>query len=190
MARNARYRVPFRRKRIGKTDYRKRLRFLLSKTPRLAVRKTLKNVRVQLIEHSPAGDNVLASAHSKELRKFGWKGSTSNTSAAYLVGLLCAKKALQKKYSRAILDIGFHAPTKGSKIFAALRGALDGGLEIPHRADLIPEDSRIRGEHVSAYAKLVDKSKRFSKYIERSLDPEGLPDHFEEVKKRILGSKD
>ncbi len=190
MARSARYRVPFRRKRIGKTDYRKRLRFLLSKTPRLAVRKSLKNIRVQLIEYSPSGDRVVASAHSNELRKYGWLGSTSNTCAAYLVGLLCAKKALQKKYSQAILDIGFHAPTKGAKIFAALRGALDGGLEIPHREDLIPEEARIKGEHVAAYAKLVDKNKQFSKYIESNLDPEGLPDHFEEVKKRILGSKD
>jgi large subunit ribosomal protein L18 len=189
MARSARYRVPFRRKRIGKTDYKKRLRFLLSKTPRLAVRKSLRSIVVQLIEYSPAGDRVVASAHSRELRKYGWLGSGSNTSAAYLVGLLCARKALEKNHSKAILDIGFHAPTKGSKIFAALRGALDGGLEIPHQEDLIPDDSRIHGEHVAAYAKLVDKSKRFSKYLERNLDPETLPGHFEEVKKRIMGSK-
>lgn len=189
MARSARYRVPFRRKRIGKTDYRKRLRFLLSKTPRLAVRKSLRYVQAQLIDYSKNGDRVIASAHSKELRKFGWKGSTSNTSAAYLVGLLCAKKAIQKDHTKAILDVGFHAPTKGSKVFAALKGAVDGGLEIPHQEDLIPDESRIRGEHVAAYAKMVDKKKVFSKYIKKDLDPENLPAHFEEVKKRIMSSE-
>jgi large subunit ribosomal protein L18 len=189
MAYSARYRVPFRRKRIGKTDYRKRIRYLLSKTPRLVVRRSLKNIVVQLIRYSPNGDEVLASAHSKELRKYGWLGATSNTSAAYLVGLLCAKKALAKKHSKAILDIGFQAPTKGAKVFAALKGALDAGLEIPHKEDLIPSDARIRGEHIAAYAKILEDNKKFSKYVERKLDPVSLPEHFEEVKGRILASK-
>jgi large subunit ribosomal protein L18 len=190
MARSARYRVSFRRKRIGKTDYRKRLRFLLSRIPRLAVRKSLKNIQVQLIGHGPEGDMIIASAYSKELRRYGWLASTGNTSAAYLVGLLCAKRARKRKHSKAVLDIGFHAPTKGAKIFAALQGAIDGGLEIPYGEKLIPEDSRIRGEHVSAYAKMVDKSNKFSQYLGRNLDPEGLPEHFDEVKKRILDSGD
>lgn len=184
MARSARYRVPFRRKRTGKTDYRKRIRYLLSGTPRLVVRRSLRNITVQLIKYSPRGDEVLASAHSKELRKYGWLGGNANTCAAYLVGLLCAKKALARKHSKAILDIGFQAPTKGARVFAALKGALDAGLAIPHKEDLIPGEDRIRGEHIAAYA-AMDKDK----FKERKLDPASLPEHFEEVKSRILALK-
>lgn len=190
MAESARYRVSFRRRRVGKTDYRRRLRYLLSQLPRLVVRKSLNNILVQLIRYSPQGDEVLVSAHSKELRKYGWRGGKANTSAAYLVGMLCSKRALKKKYKKAILDLGFQAPTKGAKIFAALKGALDAGLDIPHSTDLIPHESRIRGEHIAEYAEILkDKNKKFSKYIERELDPASLPEHFEEVKDKILASK-
>ena len=67
----ARYVVPHKRRREGKTDYRKRLKLLKSKKPRLVVRKSLKHVRAQIIKYSPKGDETLVSATSEELKKFG-----------------------------------------------------------------------------------------------------------------------
>ncbi|KON27259.1 50S ribosomal protein L18, partial [miscellaneous Crenarchaeota group archaeon SMTZ-80] len=67
MARGPRYNVPFRRKREGKTDYKKRMRLVLSEIPRLAIRPTNKHIMVQLIEARPEGDVTLVSASSVEL---------------------------------------------------------------------------------------------------------------------------
>ncbi|NIP36754.1 MAG: 50S ribosomal protein L18, partial [Thermoplasmata archaeon] len=67
MARGPRYHVPFRRRREGKTDFRKRLRHLRSGMPRLVVRRTLTKTIVQVAEYSPEGDRVLAQASSPEL---------------------------------------------------------------------------------------------------------------------------
>lgn len=191
MARSARYRVSFRRKRVGKTDYRRRVKLLLSRTPRLVVRLGSRNITAQLISYSLKGDRVLASAHSKELGKYGWKGSGSNIPAAYLVGLLCGKRAMEKKQKKAIFDLGFQAPMKGGRIFTALKGALDAGLEIPHAEDALPGEARIRGEHVSKYAGLLkgESKKVFSEYFKRKLDPAELPKHFEKVRKKIMTSK-
>lgn len=191
MARSARYRVSFRRKRIGKTDYRRRVKLLLSRTPRLVVRPGSRNITVQLISYSLKGDRVLAAANSRELGKYGWKGSGSNVPAAYLVGLLCGKRAMEKKQKKAIFDLGFTAPMKGGKIFTVLKGALDAGLDVPHAEDALPSEERIRGEHISKYAGLLkDESKKvFSDYFKRKLDPTELPEHFETVRKKIITSK-
>lgn len=34
---------------------------------------------------------------------------------------------------RAFLDVGLTRTTTGNRVFAALKGALDGGIDIPHR---------------------------------------------------------
>ncbi|MCK4757381.1 MAG: 50S ribosomal protein L18, partial [Thermoplasmata archaeon] len=47
---------------------------------------------------------------------------------------------------KAVLDIGLHAPTKGSKVYAVLKGMVDAGLDIPHDPSIIPDESRIKGE--------------------------------------------
>ncbi len=192
MARSARYRVSFRRKRIGKTDYRQRVKLLLSRTPRLVVRPGSRGLTAQLISYSLQGDMVLASAHSRELGKYGWKGAGSNIPAAYLVGLLCGKRAMEKKHKKAIFDLGFQAPMKGGRMFTVLKGALDAGLEVPHEEDALPREARIRGEHVSKYAGLLkgDSKKVFSDYFKRKLDPAELPEHFEKVREKIIKSKD
>ena len=41
----------YRRKREGKTDYRKRLRLLLSGKPRLVIRRSLRDISAQVIEY-------------------------------------------------------------------------------------------------------------------------------------------
>jgi len=78
-----------------------------------------------VIEAKPDGDRVLASAHSSELKEFGWKGSCGNIPAAYLTGLLAGRRAKAGGISEAILDIGLYARGPGSRIFAAAKGALN-----------------------------------------------------------------
>lgn len=193
MAHGPRYKVPRRRRREGKTNYYKRYIMVLSGKPRLVVRKTNKYIWAQVIVAKPEGDVTVAAAHSRELvKKYGWLGGTKNTSAAYLTGMLAALRALKAGVRLAVLDIGLHRPVKGAAVFAALKGAVDAGLEVPHSEEIFPEEYRIRGEHIAKYAAMLKEAspetyeKRFSLYLQRGLEPEKLPQHFEEVKNKIL----
>ena len=194
MARGPLYKVPFRRRREGLTNYYKRRKYLLSGKPRFVVRKTIRHVIIQVVKALPIGDHILVSVHSNELRHYGWLGDTNNTPAAYLVGLLAGLKALKRGITEAIPDIGLHRPVPHSRVFAAIKGAIDAGLKVPCSPEIWPDDSRIKGEHIANYAReLKTKDEtlfkmRFSKYLERGLDPETLPEHFEKVKRAILES--
>jgi len=192
MARNARYRVALRRRREGKTDYQARKALVLSGRLRLVARSSLKNVSVQIVAAKPVGDVVLAAAHSRELKKFGWTAPTGNVPAAYLTGFLCGLKAKAKGVSEAILDIGLVAPTKGSKLFAVLSGVVDAGIPVPHDEAKIVKEI-LKGEHIAKYGKSLGAgsevySARFSKYLAEKLSPEKLPEHFEKVKAEVAGS--
>lgn len=181
------YIVPFRRRRENVTNYAKRLAMVKSGT-RLVVRKSLKNVLVQFIDFSDKGDKVLAQASSAQLAKFGWFPH-SNTPTAYLTGLLAGKRAAKSGVKSACLDIGLYTPSKGSRVFAALKGVLDAGIKVPSGEGLSSE-TRLKGEHIAAYAKSLkgtpDYEKRFSVYIKQGVSPENLPDLFEKVKGGIL----
>ncbi|MEM2024846.1 MAG: 50S ribosomal protein L18 [Desulfurococcaceae archaeon] len=191
MARGPKYKVPRKRRREGKTNYYKRYTMILSGHPRFVVRKTNKYLWVQVVIAKPNGDQVLASAHSRELAtKFSWKGGTSNTPAAYLTGLLAALRALQKEIKYAVPDIGLYSPTEGSIVFAAIKAANDAGLEVPLSKDVVPSEERIAGKHIANYARALKEAGApqvvFSEYLSRGLDPERLPEHFEEVKNNII----
>ena len=191
MAKNAKFRVPFRRRREGKTDFRQRLGLLLSGKPRLVARKSLNNVTAQLMAYDEKGDVVLVSAHSKELVKMGYKGHCGNLPAAYLTGLLLGAKAVKEDVKEAVLDKGLHRATKGAAIFAVLKGALDAGMDIPHGDEIIAEEERLNGTHVKNYAESLKEDadaykKQFSKYLEKGLNPEDLPEHVAELKEKIL----
>ncbi|MFC1690956.1 50S ribosomal protein L18 [Nanoarchaeota archaeon] len=193
MKRKAKFTVRQRRKRAGKTDYKKRLSILKGSLPRLVVRKSLKNILVQLIDYSASGDKVKACARSTELNKYGWPVSKSNLSSAYLTGLLLAKKAQNSGIKKALLDIGLQRGTVGSRLFAALKGAIDGGLEIPHGEEVLPSEERIKGKHIEDYAKKLksDNSekykKQFSGYEKKNSNPESLGVMFDQVKSKIQG---
>lgn len=192
MARDARYRVALRRRREGKTDYQARKALVLSGKLRIVARNSLKNASVQIVAAKPIGDVVLAAAHSKELKKFGWKAPTGNVPAAYLTGLLCGLKAKSKGVKEAILDIGLIAPTKGAKVFATLSGVLDAGVNVPHNEEKIVKE-RSKGEHIAVYGKSLAGdsevySAKFSKYLKQKLAPEKLPEHFAKVKAEIISS--
>jgi large subunit ribosomal protein L18 len=153
MATGARYFVPFRRRREGKTDYYQRTRLVVSDVPRMVVRKTNRHIIIQLVTAEMEGDKTLVAANSAELEKYGYKGSTSNTPAAYLTGMLFAAKAKKAQYDSAILDIGLNRATPGARVFAALKGAVEAGLEIPHGEEILPSDERVKGAHIAAYNK-------------------------------------
>ena len=141
----------FKRKRQGKTNYKKRLEYLKSGTPRLVIRKSLKNILAQVIEYAPSGDKVIVSAHTKELsKKYGWDSKT-NIPTAYLLGLLISKKIKGKSIKKLILDPGLKKPTKNSLIYSFLKGAVDFGLNIPHSKEVFPTDKRILGEHIKNF---------------------------------------
>lgn len=149
MATGPRYRVAFRRRREGKTDYRQRQRLLRSRLPRAAVRMSAKNTYIQFIAYDETGDRVLAAANSRELAKLGWTASTGNLPAAYLTGYLAGLRAVKDGVEEAVLDIGLKTPVKGGNLFAALKGMLDAGVEIPHGEEVIPAEDRLAGKHIS-----------------------------------------
>ena len=194
MAKGPSYRVPFRRRREGKSNYRSRRALILSRLPRLVARGTLRHMIIQVVEAKATGDEVLVSAHSRELMKaFGWQGDCGNVSAAYLTGLLCGYRAVARGLERAVLDMGLQPPSRGARVFAALKGVLDAGVEVPHSGVVLPDEKRIRGEHVVDYANRLSSNpdayqQRFSKYLSRGLRPEQLSEHFSLTKEKIASS--
>lgn len=170
MAHSSRYHVKPRRRREGRTDYRKRLALIKSGKPRVSVRSSIKHIRVQIIEYKEGGDNIIASAFSKELeKKFNWKHSTSSTPAAYLTGLMVGKKAIEKGVEECVLDIGRYSPDTGSKVFACQKGLIDAGLKCPHNKEKFPNDERLKGKHLN------DKT---------------INTDFEKIKDKILGGRE
>ncbi len=191
MGQGPRYRVMFRRRRQKRTDYKTRKAMIVSKIPRLVVRGSLAHMNIQIAEALLKGDRMLASANSKSLVSFGWKAPSGNIPAAYLTGYLLGKKALAAGLEKAILDVGLISTTTGARLFAALKGAVDAGLEVPHDEDIVPSGQRIKGENIAEYAAKIHESdtamydRTYSKYFSKGLRPEELPEHFAGVKAAI-----
>jgi len=165
---------------------------LRSRKLRLVVRTSLKHIQAQIVKVSQAGDIVLASAHSKQLEALGWKNGTSNLPSAYLVGLLCGYRAIKAGVKEATFDIGMAHPTKGGKIFAVLKGAVDAGVQIPYDEEILPSEEQMSGSSISQYAEQLKNedeevyASRFSSYLSRDLKPEQISDHFNSVKQEII----
>lgn len=85
---------------------------------------------------------------------------------------------------RCYLDVGLARTTTGARVFGAMKGAVDGGLNIPHSVKRFPgysaetksfnaevHRSHIFGQHVSDYMKTLEEEdseafkRQFSKYI-------------------------
>ncbi|KAK4419758.1 60S ribosomal protein L5 [Sesamum alatum] len=228
-----RFQVKFKRRRMGKTDYRARIRLINQdknkyNTPkyRFVVRFTNKDIICQIVSASIAGDHVLAAAYAHELPHYGLEVGLTNYSAAYCTGLLLSRRVLKKlemdeeyegnveatgeDYSvepaesrrpfRALLDVGLIKTTTGNRVFGALKGALDGGLDIPHsdkRFAGFNKDSKqldaevhrkyIYGGHIASYMRTLMEDEpekyqsHFSEYIKRGIEA----DNIEEVYKKV-----
>jgi len=131
------HKVPYQRKKTGKTDYRRRLRLLSSREPRLVIRPSNKNITIQIINHKENGDLIAVSVSSKNLVKdYQWKLCRGNVPCAYLTGLIAGGEIAGAGIKSAILDI--KSSTKGSKVYAALKGVVDAGIIVPHKKEMLP----------------------------------------------------
>jgi large subunit ribosomal protein L18 len=185
--------VPHRRKREGKTNYKKRLQLLKAAQMRLVIRKSLNTVIAQLVEYNQNGDKVLLAVTSKELSKIGWKAHKGNMPSAYLTGLLLGVKAKKKKITSAIIDIGLLRINRGGRVFAAIKGVIDAGVNVDCDKSILPNEERITGKHIAQYAQKLKNEKQkydkqFSKYIKQGVAPEKMCELFEEAKKKVLAS--
>ncbi len=149
MATGKRYNVKFRRRRDGKTSYKKRLALAKSDLPKLVVRRSNKYLTAQIVNYTEKGDTTIAHFNSHSLKSKGWKHSCSNIPAGYLTGLAIAGAAKKAKVAEAILDMGSYTPTKGCKLYAILKGAIDGGLKVSASEEALPPEERIDGTHIN-----------------------------------------
>lgn len=169
-----------RRRREGRTDYAKRVRLLKGRLPRVVVRRSNRSVSMQVVSYERGGDRVLAAASSGELRQFGWLPKR-NTPTAYLTGELLARKAGKLGVGECALDIGLRKPGKASILFAAARGAVDGGLRIRNGIEF--DEKRIRGEHIKAYA--ASNKDAFALYRKGNVDVARIDELFGKVSDTI-----
>jgi len=198
---------------------------------RLVVRFTNKDVIAQIIYATLSSDVVLAAAYSHELPRYGLKvKNCKDYSAAYATGLLLARRVLTKlgladayvgqtspngeyflveesgerRPLLVLLDVGLNCTSTGARVFGAMKGAADGGLEVPHNTRRFPGQSAdgkkfdaavlrkyIFGGHVSDYMKKLqeddsDKYKQhFSQYISAGVKPDGVEAMWTAVHKAI-----
>ncbi len=170
MATGPDYKLPHRRRREQKTDYEKRLELIKSGKPRAVVRRSNQHTRVQLVLYDRGGDVTEVSAFSKNLGKLGWDNHTGNLPAAYLTGFLAGNRALDKGLDQAVVDIGLQNKQYGTRIYAAVKGLKDAGVQVNTDEKAFPEESRLRGEHIKEYRE------------------NGIVENFEEVKDEIEDS--
>jgi large subunit ribosomal protein L18 len=139
-AKSPTHRVQFRRRREGKTDYAKRLALVKSGLPRMVVRRSNKDIVVQFVEFDANGDKTLLTVNGAKLKKnFGFPAKR-NSWTAYLAGLYAGKLAMEKGVKSFVLDMGRYTASKGSMLFAALKGATDAGLESDFNEEMVPSD--------------------------------------------------
>ena len=159
--------------------------------PLPVVRKTSTRIIVQIMEALLNGDRCIAVADSRQLSQFGWRAGMKNLPAAYLTGFLAGQRALQSGTNAAIVDIGLIKPIPGSRIFSAVKGAIDAGLLIPCSDKMFPKEKRLRGEHIAGYAKdLSDNQppsfqRQFGKVSKGRVDLTQLHGMYDSTKKKI-----
>jgi large subunit ribosomal protein L18 len=163
MANGSKQRNKYRRRRSGETDYRRRLKLLKSGKARAVVRVSNTRVVCQVVSWMDDGDKVELSVTGDDLvSRYGWPEANSrkNIPASYLVGYALGKSALAAGHDEAVLDIGLAASSNGNRVFAALKGMVDAGLEIPHGDSVLPVEDRLNGAHIDeSYASVVEATK-------------------------------
>lgn len=108
-----------------------------------------------------------------------------------------------KRPFMALLDVGLNSCTTGNKVFAVMKGAVDGGLNVPHNERRFPAYTkeegfdaeelkmRILGNHVSEYMKYLaeeDEDRlalQFSGYIADGVDADGIEDMYTDCHTKI-----
>jgi len=202
---------------------------------RMVVRITNRQVICQVVSSKIVGDVILATAYSTELRRYGIKAGLTNYAACYATGLLLARRVLKKlgldeMYTgtgeatgeyymeeredeeknpfTCILDVGLRPTTTGARVYAAMKGAVDGGLAVPHgdggkqfpgwtdmegnkKFDTDVLRKYIFGGHVADYMKkLQDEdeeayNKQFANYIKEGVNADDLEDLYSSAHEKI-----
>jgi len=198
---------------------------------RLVARFTNSDVIAQIVYSKIVGDFVLCAAYAHELPRYGIPVGLTNYSAAYATGLLLARRLLAKlglgeKYQgnneingqdynvspiadgpkpfRALLDVGLARTTTGAKVFAVLKGAADGGLDVPHSVNRFAgynEEKKtldaailrkyIFGGHVADYMRALKEEDdtafkaRFSQFIKHGITADGVEKMYVAAHKNI-----
>lgn len=205
---------------------------------RLIVRFSNRHVICQIAYATIQGDKIICAANSQELPRYGIPCGLKNFGAAYATGLLCARRMLktlnleesfegveecdgedfhiedevdddERRPFKAVLDIGLKRTVVGSKVFAAMKGAADGGLHVPHSNKRFPgynppenkgDDAefnaeelrdRIFGAHVTDYMETMEEedeqkyASHFAKYIASDVAADGIEDMYTEAHKKI-----
>jgi len=157
----SRYIMPLKRRRLKKTDYRKRLGLIKGGLPRAVIRKSLMNMNVDIAEYAVNGDRIVAHGSTIELKKFGWKSPTGNTPASYLAGYLVGLRAKKKGIKKVIVDMGRQKVVKGGKLMASVQGLVDSGLKVPVDKKFLPKKDRLYGKHLKTVAEnSIDEVKK------------------------------
>lgn len=198
---------------------------------RLIVRLSNRDVTCQVAYSRIEGDRVVCAAYSHELPKYGIKVGLTNYAASYCTGLLVARRILQKlgldtlysgctevtgdEYNveplddgpgafRCFLDVGLARTTTGARVFGAMKGAVDGGLNIPHSVKRFPgysADSKsfnaevhrahIFGQHVADYMRTLEEEdneafkRQFSRYIALGIRADDLEEIYKKAHANI-----
>jgi large subunit ribosomal protein L5e len=203
---------------------------------RLIVRFTKKDIICQIAYAKIGGDVVVTAAYAHELPRFGVKIGLTNYAAAYCTGLLLARRHLKKlkldgiyqgqtdvtgdTYNvesqegqpgafRCYLDVGLSRTTTGARIFGAMKGAVDGGLDIPHSETRFPgydseakkydpaqHKARIFGQHVADYMRSLkeeddeDYKRHFSRFVKEGLEADSLETMYKKAHAAIRANPD
>jgi large subunit ribosomal protein L5e len=195
---------------------------------RFVVRFTNKDVICQIVAADLTHDITLACAYAHELPNYGLKIGLTNYAAAYCTGLLLARRVNakfqlpftgndnidgndynveqgdeEKKPFKALLDVGLKRTTTGARLFGALKGACDGGIDVPHKDRRFPGSTRgegkkwesdpekhkkyIFGGHVADYMRSLQEEdeerykKQFSRFIAAGVNADGLEALYKKV---------
>lgn len=197
---------------------------------RLVVRCTNKDIICQIVHAKITGDVCITAAYSHELPKYDVEVGLTNYAACYCTGLLAARRLLkklgldedytgqeevdgemyeveqegEKRPFTCVLDVGLTRTTTGAKVFGALKGAVDGGLLIPHSEKRFPGYDReakeydaeihkkyIFGGHVAEYMELLEEedpdryATQFAKYIEKEIEGDSLEEMYQTAHEKI-----
>lgn len=175
-----------RRRRSGKTNFKKRRTLIQSGEIILSVRLSNKATFIQFLTPAIAGDKIESSSHSSQLAKLGWTGSGKSLPGAYLTGYLAGRKASKVGVKRAIPYLGTRKFTAGSKAVASLKGVVDAGVQIPMDNEVLPEPARLEGEHIAKYASSLDSdSIILGKRRKTGYDPNNFAQEIKAMKQRI-----
>jgi len=147
-----------------------RLKLLKSEKPRIVIRKSNRYLLSQYVESQEAKDKVIIGVSSKDLLKYGWpkenQGSLKSIPASYLTGLLFAKKISEKgKKGKVIIDLGLIRNIKRSRVYALLKGLVDGGVDINYKEEVFPPENRIKGEHLKKKINFEDIKNKMKIFV-------------------------